>query len=246
MEFEKYATDMINNSRIIVSKSFIHGHGVEIGGGDRPLTLFNGAVSDQIDTLNGDDLKSYFDNSISISTKQINVMDMNLFYKDLDFVIAMHVIEHLQNPIKFMEVIHDILISDGILVLAVPMKEHCADVDRNLTPWTHLIQDYDSDGKATLSSHTREFFEFVVPKTKELGHKLLGPWVEYSKIISKSNDINDAAKALAQVENLDIHFHVWNEDSFMDFIHNMQTRIKFKILLQHFVFNELIVVLKKQ
>ena len=60
-----------------------------------------------------------------------------------DFVIASHVLEHLVNPLLFMQRVHRLLRPGGMLYLAIPDKRSSFDRDRRRTPLTELIQRFD-------------------------------------------------------------------------------------------------------
>lgn len=55
------------------------------------------------------------------------------------YVIASHVIEHVPDPVRWLEDIHSILEPDGVLSLAIPDKRYCFDRLRQTTTATQWI-----------------------------------------------------------------------------------------------------------
>jgi SAM-dependent methyltransferase len=237
MDLEKYANDMISNSRYLISKLFIRGNGIEIGAGDRPLPIESNVKCIYVDKISSLEQDLYFGNSVKIETKEINALEINEFFSNQDFIIALHVLEHLEDPILFFEKAKKTLKTGGILMIAIPLREHCADFERDLTTIDHLIRDYETSGDFSRLSHCQEFYDFVVPGSEKLNHKMLGHWIEYSKFKG-----NEPHLKLSMVENLDLHFHVWDEGSFLDFATFIENRFNFTIVISHFTFNELIVI----
>jgi len=61
-----------------------------------------------------------------------------------DFVLCSHVLEHLANPLKAVEEIIRVLKDDGIAVVVLPDLRYTFDHNRQITPFTHLIEDYEN------------------------------------------------------------------------------------------------------
>jgi len=73
-----------------------------------------------------------------------------------DFVLSCHVLEHVANPLKaFSSMIH-VLRRRGVIVLVLPKKTYNFDHNRPITPFSHLIQDYEQDVKEDDLSHLDE------------------------------------------------------------------------------------------
>lgn len=63
-------------------------------------------------------------------------------YVDLDFAVASHVMEHVANPIHWINEIHSVLSPGGIIGLALPDKRFCFDYKRRLTSPADMIDAY--------------------------------------------------------------------------------------------------------
>lgn len=59
-----------------------------------------------------------------------------------DFVLCSHVLEHAANPLKAMSEMLRVLNDDGLLLLVVPKKDNPYDYARPLTPFVHMLKDY--------------------------------------------------------------------------------------------------------
>ena len=118
--------------------------------------------------------------------------------QSMDFVIACHVIEHTRNPIGAIVQAWRRLRSGGSLVLAVPARDRTFDRDREITPLSHLIADFENpdgdEARARDYPHYEEFYSraFRVPEN------------EYRATV-------DARFA----ERYAIHYHVWTYASFL-------------------------------
>jgi SAM-dependent methyltransferase len=124
--------------------------------------------------------------------------------ESLDFVIACHVIEHVKNPLLAIEAAWNKLKPGGKLVLLVPHRDLTFDKNRELTTLEHLIMDYKRPLPERDFLHFIDFYEkaFVVPDARQ--------------------------KALAEFNSSfsDIHYHVWNENSFLEMANYFSGNIK--------------------
>jgi len=62
-----------------------------------------------------------------------------------DFVLSCHNLEHFANPLKALKEWHRILKKGGILLLVLPDKTKCFDLNREITDYNHIISDYKND-----------------------------------------------------------------------------------------------------
>jgi predicted SAM-dependent methyltransferase len=78
--------------------------------------------------------------------------------RSVDFVIACHIIEHMPDPIFFLDVCWRLLRPGGILFLAVPDKTYLTfDAKRSLTPLKHLTEDHAKQVREVEDHHIEEF-----------------------------------------------------------------------------------------
>jgi SAM-dependent methyltransferase len=60
----------------------------------------------------------------------------------MDFVIASHILEHLVNPLRFLEQCYEILGDGGMLYIGVPDMRKTFDADRQRTPLSDVVARY--------------------------------------------------------------------------------------------------------
>ena len=132
----------------------LHGHGVEFGPGCHPLPL--GPFAESIQYCDAFDRPSFARAFPEVSTNieffpdyidfQLN-FDTADFVETIgkgsrDFLVANHVLEHLVNPIRFLEQCYDVLNDDGLLYIGLPDKRAIFDRDRQRTPIETLVRRY--------------------------------------------------------------------------------------------------------
>ncbi|MDB5043713.1 MAG: class SAM-dependent methyltransferase [Candidatus Eremiobacteraeota bacterium] len=131
----------------ILSDLNLAGAGLEIGGGYNPITCKDEFRVDHLDHADRDTLIEKFA-SQGIDTSRIQTVDYvwsGQTYAELvgekryDWIIASHVIEHVPNPIQFLNDCTEILTEDGILSLVVPDKRFCFDYYRPPSGLARLI-----------------------------------------------------------------------------------------------------------
>ena len=81
-----------------------------------------------------------------------------------DIVIANHVFEHIDNPIKWLQDIRSLMREDGVLLLVLPDKKYSFDKFRPDTPVSHLLYDYfapDRDLKEVHALETALYYDLT-------------------------------------------------------------------------------------
>jgi SAM-dependent methyltransferase len=126
-----------------------------------------------------------------------------------DFLLASHVIEHTANPIKALFEWKRILKSEGILVVVIPHKDGTFDHKRNITPISHLIDNYNYDTKEDDLTHLQEILD-----THDLKRDPEAGTFEQFKIRSQHN-----------FENRSLHHHVFNTYSAVILIDYLKLKI---------------------
>ncbi len=186
-------------------------YGVEIGGpshffsDDGPLPIYKSIerldncnyMADTIWFKNQQEGRSfYYHNSkqpglqwVSDATS-LNPIDADQY----EFILASHVIEHIANPIKALHEWKRILKNDGLLIMVVPHRDGTFDRNRDVTPLSHLLDDYTSDIQEDDMTHLDEILsrhDF----TRDTGVRSYEDFVERSK---------------QNVINRGLHHHVFN------------------------------------
>jgi hypothetical protein len=73
-----------------------------------------------------------------------------------DFIVANHVIEHVQDVILWLQELESIINNDGYIFIAAPDKKYGADKYRFPTSFSHLVVDYFKNGSYSETEHTLE------------------------------------------------------------------------------------------
>jgi SAM-dependent methyltransferase len=117
-----------------------------------------------------------------------------------DYVIAAHVLEHIPDPISFLQDLCKLLREVGVILLAIPDKRHTFDAPRVVTPIEHILNDYYQKARDQSIEHIMQCSPCVISDLKHLGPAELYAW-------AKQNYESGAA---------DVHCHVWTDADFFD------------------------------
>lgn len=117
--------------------------------------------------------------------------------ESLAFVLANHVIEHMEDPIGALGAWFRALRPDGILYLAVPDKRAIFDAQRVVTPWPHLVADHVLGSHWTRAQHLEDWARYVAKVGEE----------EVAPLTRRLMD-----------RDYSIHCHVWDPDAFTAFL----------------------------
>lgn len=195
-------------------RKYLHGEGVEIGALQEPLDLNHLNVSQifYVDRLSNDDLRTHYPEMNGLPLVHVDIVDdgstlASLPDNSLDFIIANHVFEHLDNPIRALKNWYNHLRPNGILFLAVPDKRFTFDKERSLTSLQHFLDDYNASDDDRLKRDHSHF-------------------VETAEIIEKRTGA-DAEERVADLiaRHYSIHYHTWDFLGFRAFIRHICTEI---------------------
>jgi len=206
-----------------LSKKYILGKGLEIGALQNPLPISEKAqviYIDKIDVptaynIHYQELKGQKLANVDVldDGEKLNVIPLG----SQDFIIANHFLEHTQNPIKSIEVHLSRLKLGGILFYAVPNKNKTFDLNRPLTSFEHILQDYKNGPESSYDQHLQEWVELV--------DKITEPSLQKQRI--------EHIKKI----NYSIHFHVWNEDTLLDFLEKTNKLLNYPYIIEEHVKN---------
>lgn len=191
---------------------WLSGRGIEIGALHQPLKLRSNTHVTYVDHLPVEKLREHYPELCEETLVPVDVIgsaeDLSAFADDsLDFVIANHLLEHLEYPITALLEFQRVLRPGGILYLALPDKRRTFDRRRTLTSVEHLIEEH-RERKA---------------EQNRRAHYL--QWAE----AAGDHDPEARADALMAIP-YSIHFHVWRPDTFLDFL--SAVRGEFPLALQ--------------
>ena len=116
-----------------------------------------------------------------------------------DFIIANHVIEHVANPIRVLREIFRIIKKGGYAFISAPDKNFTFDKNRALTPFTHLLDEYQKNVSEITDEHYIDFLRAVHPE-----------------VFNRSEC--EIESAISSVKNRRGYVHVWDSSTFKQFI----------------------------
>lgn len=129
----------------------------------------------------------------------------------LDFVVANHMLEHVEDPIAALEHQLRVLKPGGILYLTLPDARHSFDSPRQRTTAEHLLRDHRDGPQASRSEHYEECARLIE------GHN--------GENLTKRVQGMDA-------EGLRPHFHVWEPITFAGFLATLDLPFSIELFRQ--------------
>ena len=212
---------------------WLRGDGLEVGALSHPLALPPGARVTYVDRMTEAELRRHYPELENEPFAHVSVIgnaeNLSAFADNSqDFVIANHLLEHLENPIRALIEFQRVLRPDGVLYVALPDARITFDQDRELTTLEHLLEEYRHGTTATRRAH---YLDWAVNVDKHA----------------------QAESHAARLEAMDysIHFHVWLPDTFLDFLLTAKREAKLDFELAAFAppetpeDNEFILILLK-
>ena len=194
--------------------SRLRGTGVEVGPGRYPFRLLPpGVVVRYVDRLgagdrrrlSGDlglDLEGRAHESAVADLEPDVVVDFNLDRlgpladASQDFVIASHVLEHLAEPLGFLDEIHRVLRPGGLALVLLPDRRRTADRFRAPTPLSHLVGEHQAGVVEVSDEH---ILEFLADRGRRAGRSA----AERSQVLERYREQS-------------VHVHCWDAWEFAD------------------------------
>jgi SAM-dependent methyltransferase len=184
---------------------YLRGDGIEIGAFNAPLRVPPAARVRYVDHASADELRERYAAELDMHGRPLVVPDVvdegerlgKFADGSLDFVIANHMLEHVEDPISALQHFLRVLRSGGILFLTLPDARHNFDRHRPRTSVEHLLRDHREGPEASRREHYEEWARFIegVPEDR----------------------IAQRAEEFAS-EQARHHFHVWELDGFLAFL----------------------------
>jgi SAM-dependent methyltransferase len=185
---------------------WLSGSGIEIGALHNPLSIPPGADVRYVDRFREGQLREHYPELAELPLVPVSLVgdaqDLSTLPDDsVDFVIANHLFEHLDNPIRGLEEMVRVLRPGGVLYLALPEPRATFDSRRELTSVKHVVRDYRRGPKHSRKAH---FIE----------------WVEQVEMVVHGGQVKDVGARARELSEKDysIHYHVWRPDTFIDFL----------------------------
>ncbi len=219
-----------NTIRKDIAVRFLCGEGVEIGALDYPLRLPRGAHVRYVDHLDEHGLREIHGDTL-LNGRPLVIPDVvddgarleRFADGSLDFVVANHMLEHVEDPVAALEHQLRVLKPGGVLYLALPDARDSFDAARKRTSVEHLLRDHDEGPEISRRQHYEECAELIE------GHK--------------GESVSTRALEM-EAEDLHLHFHVWEPITFVSFLAALC--LPFALELIHASVGEFIVILRKQ
>jgi SAM-dependent methyltransferase len=141
----------------------------------------------------------------------------------LDFVVANHMLEHVEDPISALQHQLRVLKPDGMLYLTLPDARESFDAPRRRTTVEHLLRDHREGPEVSRREHYEECAQLIEGHTGEI-------------LTKRVHEM--------EVEGLHPHFHVWEPITFAGFLAALD--LPFSLELLQVSVGEFIVVLRKR
>lgn len=221
----------MTDQRLVLSKKYLKGTGIEIGALMRPLPVSERASVIYVDRLPESELKTALPEVDAGAFVKVDIVDdgerlSQIEDESQDFIIANHMIEHCEDPLGTLARHLSRLKSGGVLFYAMPDKRYTFDADRPLTTFDHLVKDKTEGPQQSRWQHYQE-------------------WVE---LVMKRPDPNAKLATRLMQTRGNIHFHVWDRNSFVDFLDRTRVMlgVPFEVLEVKPNGREFIVILRKR
>ncbi len=140
----------------------------------------------------------------------------------LDFIIANHMLEHVEDPIAALEQHHRVLKPGGILYMALPDARSTFDAPRPRTTPEHLVRDHREGPEVSRLQHYEECARLIEGHTDET--------------------IEDRVREM-EATGMRPHFHVWEPGTFPGLLGVLT--VAFSLELIQASHDEFVVVLRK-
>jgi SAM-dependent methyltransferase len=209
----RYATDL-GSVRAQLARRYIRGAGIEFGALDFPLQVPPDAKVTYADFEAEERVKYLF--SVDGDMPPLILSDLETMRgiddESQDFIIANHVFEHVEDPLKALRAIARVLRPNGIAYLAIPDKRYTFDKDRAITPLSHLLRDHAEGPDWSLPGHYEEWARCVDGLTGEAHARKVACMLE-----TRTN----------------IHFHVWDFAAMMALFAHVEQDESFGLIVEN-------------
>jgi len=185
----------------------LSGRGLEIGALHCPANIPSNCKIEYCDAHSRQESAILFpeiESSLLVDVDYIVNLDRDRLLEKVqppyDFAIINHVIEHVANPISVLEQLFAVTKPGGLVVISAPDKEFTFDKPRGLTDFPHLLEEYRQGVSSVGDDHYLDFIRHTAPD------------------IFNSGDSSLLEETLKSVRDRREHAHVWNSESFLDFL----------------------------
>jgi SAM-dependent methyltransferase len=198
----------------------LEGRGIEIGAFHSPLATGPRAKVRYVDAFPPEVSRRYFPEVTgAIVTPDVIAPAGRLPFGDAsqDFVLASHLLEHVQDPLGVLKEWHRVLRPDGLLFLKLPDQRAEFDRARTRTQLSHLVLDHADAGSR---------------RERDLGH-----YREWARCVNGLTDPGqvDFWAALLERAAYPIHFHCWIPEDLREILAHLRSAegTRFSIVAEH-------------
>jgi predicted SAM-dependent methyltransferase len=222
--------DPITARRAVIAAEYLRGTGIEIGALHKPLSVPETVRVKYVDRMRSSQLREHYPELSQLDLVDVEIVDDGELLTTIpdasqDFVIANHFIEHCQDPIRMLMNHFRVLRPGGIFYLAVPDKRFTFDKDRPVTPISHVYRDHEIGPASSRMQHFEE-------------------WVRHVNKLDGEDAVREQTKALMELD-YSIHFHVWTQLDFLEFLLSLRDQLSFDIETMLKQGAEFVIVLRK-
>jgi SAM-dependent methyltransferase len=188
---------------------YLRGDGIEIGAFNAPLRVPASARVRYVDHASADQLRELYADELDMHGRPLVVPDVvdegerlgTFADESLDFVVANHMLEHVEDPISALHHFLRVLRPGGVLFLTLPDPRHNFDRDRPRTSVEHLLRDHRDGPEASRREHHEEWARFI-------------EGVPEDRLAQRADEF--------AAEGARHHFHVWELDGFLALLSAIQ------------------------
>jgi SAM-dependent methyltransferase len=173
-----------------LARAYLQGNGVEIGALNSPLKVSEHAHVRYADYLPNDALHAGFPDLPTIQSPDVisDLESMRGFADaSLDFVIANHVLEHVEDPLRALRSISRVLRRGGPAFIALPDKRRTFDKRREVTSLAHIQRDFIEGPEWSRREH----------------------YIDWARNVDRSRNAAEQAAGM-EAARANIHFHAWD------------------------------------
>jgi SAM-dependent methyltransferase len=216
--------------RADIAMRFLRGNGIEIGALDFPLRLPRNTQVLYVDYLDEAGLREVHQDTLRRG-RPLTIPDVvddgarleSFMDASLDFIVANHMLEHVEDPIAALENQLRVLKPGGILYLTLPDARETFDSPRGRTTAEHLLRDHRAGPHVSRREHYEECARHIE------GH-------QDDTVVMRVEQM--------EAEHLHPHFHVWEPITFAGFLAVLD--LPFSLELIQSGVGEFLVILRRQ
>ena len=208
--------------------------GLEIGPLASPRVRRSEGPIRYLDHAGAAELKQKYESDLAMGNRLDEIVDVDYVIGDkqtiadavkadapFDYVLASHVLEHIPDPIDWMDDIARVLSPGGILSLVIPDKRYCFDINRSLTRISDLV---DANMRHLRQPTYSQVYDFNANALLDLvdAQAVWRGDVDYSATTRQGVGDPDvyALEACKRMQSsdafVDVHCNVFTPESFLD------------------------------